>query len=472
MQDNMRINNPIRPNENTNNAGKLKSQEQMPLINPIETGRVNPKNSSEASKNDSFNFLLNHGSVYNRFIEQLAQTPALAETLKKIMFDVFAQAQKGVKLTGANAILLELAEKLKMNPDEIVEALKYQSENQTKYSGKMFDAFRAILGEHKGQEQFENLLGHFLKAYNGFFSSKDTLKAITQNLKSISDGMPKSYSKEIDVLIQKLIDPEITATSEKLTILKNEVIPFLSKYVSQTNDFGRVRDTITLLINNIARLNTSSKEDIINKFVDLLDFCKFQFDLDDKQIDYIKQQFAQKLTNPKTEENEMLDTMFKLISKGNTDEKSSVSRAIYRDVSNSLLLDNSVFMPLTHLFLPVTFQGKFMFTELWIDKDANRNNPQGDRTPITKLFVTFDIKTLGYFEATVVLLEKRADVEINCPSTLDEGNREVQNNIARIFANNGFEINSITTTKGEPNKKLSEVFPNMFDKRRGVDVTV
>lgn len=480
MQDNIRVTTPIQTNDT---AGRLRPSKETPILNPVDPSRVNPGNTSENAqnaKNDgNFNFLLNQNSVYNKFIQQLVQTPGLSQTLKKIMFEAFVMTNKpkGLSKSGAlNDLLSEMASKLNLNEQEIVEALQYQSDNQTKYSGKMFDLLRELLTSPHDTKEYEVLLGRFLKAYNGYFSAGDTLKAIIQNLKTISAYMPKSYQVQLNELVDKIIINQPTTSLDiNLATLKSEVIPFLSDYIAHTNDFGRVRDTITLLINNIARLNTSSKEDIITKFVDLLDYCKFHFDMADDKINYIKSVFAHHLNEMQKPQNEMFDLMAKLISEGSNGEgQSATTKAMYRDVVNSLLLDNSVFMPLTHLFLPINYHGTFMFSEIWIDKNARKKDGTKNENgvPTTKLFVTFDIKGLGYFEATVWLTNKLADVELNYPDVLANKDRDIKNNIARIVTNNGFTLNSVVLLKGQPPKQIHKVFESLYESRRGMDVTI
>ena len=48
--------------------------------------------------------------------------------------------------------------------------------------------------------------------------------------------------------------------AENLAVLRQNIIPFLSAYISQTKDFGSVRDNISLFILNFTRYELGSKE--------------------------------------------------------------------------------------------------------------------------------------------------------------------------------------------------------------------
>lgn len=480
MQDNIRVTAPI-PHNDT--SGRIRPSKETPIQNPIDitkvTPRTNAENAQQAKNNqENFNFLLNHGSVFNKFIQQLSQTPGLAETLKKIMFEAFSLDGKVSRLSRSetmNTLMAKLSETLKMSPEEIVAALQYQDQNQTKFSGKMFDMLRELLNNNQTNREFETLLGRFLKAYNGYFSTADTSKGIVQNLKNIAQYMPKSWQTQLNELTQKLFleQPE-RDLNLNLTTLKNEIIPFLSEYITKTNDFGRIRDTITLLINNIARLNNSSRDDVITTFIDLMDFCKFKFDFPDTKIDQITRFFQAQLNNPEKNTNELFEVLADVLSEGSSGDQPAAARAIFRDITSALLLDNSVFMPLTHLFLPLNFKGTYMFSEIWVEKDARqKDGTYAENGKVTnKLFLTFDIKGLGYFECTIWASEDKADIDLNYPSTLLINDRDIRNNLARIFANNHIELNSISLIQDHPAQPLQKVFSNIFQTRRGIDVTI
>lgn len=474
MQDNIRITSPLPQTQDI--STKMAEAKNVPVVNPIDPSKVNATNNAQSgqnSRNEAFAYMLNHSSVYNRFISQLVQTPSLAETLKKLSFDAFTAEIKPTKLTASSKVLNLMAQKLKLDPRQIVESLSYQDENQTKFQGKLFDELRKLLKNNSSSKEFEPILGKFLKAFNGFFSTESTLKAITRNIETIKLSMPKYYKNELTEISSKLIltQPE-KSLKPNLDLLKNEIIPFLSDYIGKTNDFGKVRDTITLLINNVARFNIGSREDLINKFVDLLDFCKYHFDLSDEKISVIKNAFSAEISNQKISHNDLFDSIIKILNNGDG-TKSSGTNTVLREISNSLLLDQSVFMPLTHLFLPLNYQGHFLFSELWIDKDATKKDEETLAVkPATKIFITFDIKSVGYFETIILLCENKADIDITYPQKLEATENEIKHTITKILSTNGFSVGGINVAKGQSPKRLQDVFSNMYERGAGIDVTI
>lgn len=547
MQDNFRIPSHITNTTATNNTripnGRVPANTVQ--VDPTIVTANNQGTEAGSSQNETLlNANLNQSSVYAKFISQLQSNPEISLTLKKLLHETFASFAFDDELSlnsEFKEIMTKLAGEMKMTPDEMVDALKYQSDNQTKFSGDMFDAFREMMSAANGNKEFEDVLGRFLKSFNGYLSTSDTLKTVNQNLQSIMKHIPKTWSDKLDVFVKELVVVDTQAEVEKqlnastadrkayiaqrqsnaqgqqanvqgenrpvnaqgqqeqptrqnpivdglasgtttqdleknLAVLKNEIIPFMSDYIVKTNDLGKARDLVTMLINNVAKLNTSSMSDVSEKFTDLLSFLKFQFDMPDRDIRSIKEFFIERLNQPKEQEQEsskMYNLMAQLIEEGSTNAKQASTRAMYKDIASSLLMDNSVFMPLEHIILPLDYNGTFMFSEIWVDKDSTQKD--GTRDPdnqTLKMFITFDIKGLGYFEATIWNTAGAVDFDLSYPLEFKENERDVRNSMTRIFEQNGLYLSKMEFAQGQPMKTMAQAFPNLKAFRRGVDVTI
>lgn len=474
MPDNLRITAPITTNDT---ISKLRSAKDLPVNEVINPSVVTPPNQSEQTAKENINnTLLNHTSVFTKFIQQLHQTPALAQTLQKIMFDIFSREESIQRGQSASAALKQLSASLAMDKGEILKNLMFQQTNHTKFSGTIFDVLRSLSAQAKNPE-LDQQIAKFLKGYDGFFSISDTTDAIVRQLNTLQQQIPRSYAEKLKALTNDLVtDQPVESVEFNLTVLKNKIIPMLSEYVSKLNDFGKARDTITLMVHDLARLNTSSKEELIGRFEDLLDYCRFNLNLSADKLDYLKAMFAKNIsqTGQKTE-NAFFDSLVTLLSEGSKQSASNTSQALYKDICNALLLDNSVYMPYTHLFLPINYDGHYMFSELWIEKDKDNNNKsvQQDSTPKpTRLFLTFDIKDLGYFEASIELTQKNANIKLNYPPTLHESSREISNNISQIFSQNGLTADNIVLSTDNTPKINQIILQKVYERKTVIDVTV
>ncbi len=476
MPDNLRITTPVTSNESIN---KVSSAKQPPAMLPIDPSKVTPPSTDkQADQSANFDFLMNRNSVFNKLLEQLGETPALSQTLQKIMFDAFNRADSVHGSRPANLLMKQLSSAMEMNEVDIVKNLMFQNNNHTKFSGPFFDIFRNLMSEYPDSNLDEHLSA-FLKSYDVYFSTPDTTVTILKELNGLVRQMPNSYGTKLQALVDELMTEQpFNSLDLNLAVLKDKILPLLSEYVTVTNDFGPSRDSITLLVHNIARLNISSHQELVDEFSSLLDYCRYDLNLPDEKMNQIKSMFLKSLTESSQKpENHFYDSLLKVLTDSSNQSTSSVSQTLYKNVISSLLLDNSVYMPFTHLFLPINYNGKFMFSEIWIEKDddSNRSSPRSSgetgAKPI-KLFLTFDIKSLGYFEASIALSQTNADVQLSCPPALTKNSREIGNKISEIFSQNGLTAQSVELVTGGTAAVSKQIMKKVYERKNVIDVTI
>jgi hypothetical protein len=474
MPDHMSITTPVTGNEGMN---KIPSAKQSPDILPIDPTKVTqPNTDKQSDQNTSFNFLLNRNSVFNKFLQQLGETPPVSQTLQKIMFDAFNRADRLSSDSPSALLMKQLSSAMEMDQTEILKNLMFQSNNRTKFSGPIFDVFRNLLKEHP-ESSLGRYLSSFLKSYDAYFSTPDTTSSIAAQLNALVRQMPSSYGNALQELAdQVMTEKPFQNVDANLTLLKQKVLPLLSQYVSATNDFGLPRDGITLLVHHIARLNVSSRQELVEEFSSLLDYCRYELNLSTDKMNNIQSLFLKSITEASQEpSNSFYDSLIAALKENLGQSTSNVSQSMYKDVVSSLLLDNSVYMPFNHLFLPINYNGKFMFSEIWIEKDdeGSPSSPrkQNEKTPKPlKLFLTFDIKSLGYFETALSLSEKNVDVKLSCPPGLEKNKQEIADKLNQIFSQNGLTAKSIELSA--PIKVDRQIMKKIFERKNIIDVTV
>lgn len=476
MPDNLRITPPVTNNENINKIPITKQPGPMTPIDPSKV--VQPNTDKQGDTNARFEFLLNRNSVFSKFLEQLNQTPALSETLQKFTFEAFSRPENIHDNRSAALFMKELTAAMKMESADILKNLTFQSNNRTKFTGAIFDVLRNTLNEYPGDRNLEQAISDFLKAYDGYFSTADTTQTIAKELDTLSHQIPNPYSKQLKELTEEVItDQPVKGLDLNLSVLKEKIIPLLSKYVTASNDYGTARDTITLLVHNLARLNISSHQEVVETFTALLDYCKYELNLPEPKMNEMKSMFLKTVTEASQKPaNPLFDSLMKVLSENMKQSSSGVTQSLYRDTLTSLLLDNSVYMPFNHIFLPINYNGQFMFTEIWIEKEnekkkSGKGNAEAGGAPI-HLYLTFDIKKLGYFEAAVSFSSGKADIQLNCPPSLEKDRRAISEKIGDIFTRNGLTAQSIELVTGKSAGTEKQILRKVYERKNVIDVTV
>lgn len=504
MPDNLRITTPI-PTGDT--LGKLNPAVEGSNVDAVNPSRVGPPNTHDQNVSDQqLDLLLSRESVFNKFIEQLRQLPGLSGTLEKIVFDLSGRRDSLSTLPKDSLIRL-LSESIAAGKEDMLESLQFQQKDSTRFSGDLFRLLNQ-LSLQKADPQFDLRLAAFLKAFDGYQSSGHTLEAILANLETIERQIPLPYARKLQAAAGKL-NPvpgesdsqsgegktaektgagaeasspggraSLTAQSaeQDLEVLKKEIIPLLSDYVSQTNDYGKARETISLFLHNVAMLNVSSKENLETQFGRLITYCRHSLNLSAPDLHRLEQLCAREFSQdaPKGESG-FFKALLPFLSQGYRQDVAGFEKTVYQDIIHSLLLDNSVYMPFVHLYMPAIWQGRNLFAQMWIEKknEEHGKTPKGEvqRQP-SQIYLTFDIQDLGYFEAVLSLLDNRADLRLSCPPSLARKSGEIVPELSQIFRKNGFTAGKIQVSSSDKPQVPNLILSKIYERKRSVDVTV
>lgn len=303
MPDNLRITTPINNTQGLNQPKPVNESSQTPPVNP---SRVPRPSSNETAGNQQGDLLLDKTSVYSQFIGQLEKSPGLESTLQKILSEAVAiQNPQGGEPIGSLPVQLRgLVTAMAAQEDGMLRSIVSQQKDSSLFTGPLFKLLGQISAQ-SGDPQFDLRLADFLKAYTGYATSVNTMQAIRTELTQLKYSIPIRYAKQLSAVMEKLSDgSNPSMVKSDLIVLKKEIIPLLGEYVSKTNDYGKSRDTISMLLNNTAILNESTKENLGAKFSQLIKYSIETLGLPEMTVSMIKSLFAEDMATVRQKEND------------------------------------------------------------------------------------------------------------------------------------------------------------------------
>ncbi len=469
-------------NTTNNNLNRPKMPEKSENLSPFDILDPNIVNKSlkqeGASFNNQGNIAYNPNSIFVKFLQSLDLAPTLIENMRKILL-----SKQFINSNIKNNPILKLffeefVKDISMDNEKMLDFIKFQHNNYTKFSGEFFDFIRDALKANPNDD-FKNLVGSFMKSYDCCLSTDETTKALANILNQISINMPDILKDTFESMTKKLLvdNPESSADIN-LNLLKNEIVPYLGKYISKTNDFGIIRDYISVLIHNIVRLEKGLKDNFSNNVDNLFNYIKYSFNLSEKDISDLKYALINNFRGHSDIKNSSLDFMFKLIDSGIKDSNNYINKTTFESIEESLLVSNNVQIPLIHIFLPVNYNGVFMFSELWINKeifddkvnDENEKENEKENSETFKIFLTFDIDNIGYFETIIFSKNNKISLDIFVPNALKGLTNKIKDDITNIVKKNNLNISNIYVNECTKQRKFNEVFSTKFIKERGINV--
>lgn len=474
VADLLKVTTPLTGTENSTRTNPIRENDPS-IQNIVDPSKVVRPDGREGVSTDTQRKALNYESNYETFMQMVRDTPALTQMITDLIYSrmgIVVSSGMGENFTEEISNFMEM---LKMTEGELVYFLKNQAASAVKFKGAFFNVLRQILDQASSVELRTSILD-FLKRYNDMSAGPHLMNQIMQNLQNIRQSIPRSYGDTLAELMTKLYTgSEPGNTTANTAVLKNEIIPYLSKYVSATYDLGKARDWMTMLTLNIARYENGDKVGFLKSFSHLMSFASVREKLGDISPEQLGKILANTEFERATEQYTLLDKLTEILERGmNGTESSHEAKAVFANIINSLLLNESVYMPLLHLMVPADIGGRLMFSEMWIDPDDQPQNggSNGEREKQIRLFIKFDIKEVGYFEMILLSRDENVDIQLYYPEKLSAHKKMIQEGMSNIMERNGLRFQSLYTDVLQAPKTISEVFPKLYERMNAVNVRI
>ena len=115
-----------------------------------------------------------------------------------------------------------------------------------------------------------------------------------------------------------------------------------------------------------------------------------------------------------------------------------------------------------------------MFSEIWIGEDEDRpdDKRKSENYKSHKVFITFEVQNLGYFETILKLKDSVLSLDIYIPGSLSGQAEKIKNDLNFLLSKNNVTIESIRVQECVKVRRFSEVFTNLTERKNSVDVTI
>ncbi|MFI3249631.1 MAG: hypothetical protein R3Y07_01545 [Eubacteriales bacterium] len=427
--------------------------------------RQNADNAANAAK-------LRYDSNFGTFLQKLANYPQLSEAFSELILKYGTVVSSGME-AGLASEIAELMQMLKMNKGEMVDFLKQQLSNNNRFGGALFATLREALAENKSDALSKDI-ANFLRHYTAFTGTEHSASNLTRNMERLTKAIPATYGNQLTDMaaqLEKLLEKNDRAGALKL--LQGTIMPFLANYTSKSHDMGFSRSLITLLALDIAHLEGGSEEALLQSFHMLSSHAALRSKLggvtDDALLRLIRGSGFMQSTAQDDFANQLLDTARHAMSGSGGSEL----QAMFKEIASAFTINESVFMPVNHTILPVDYDGTFLFSELWVDPDAENSGKNGngdDDSPVARFLIKMDIEDVGLFDVVVACQDEKAELLVNCPTEITMHAKYIKDHLAMIFRDNGLDPQSVHIGTSDVPLTVTNVFPKIYNQEVGVDV--
>lgn len=439
---------------------------------PTRVGRADGRTDQQGANDALQSDVLRYDSNLQTFLEQLRQTPELTQALAKSILILRGMVVTPGLQQGIAREMAQLLEMLRLDEKGFRQMFMEQVRGGNRFSGALFSLLRQAYGQLSSGQARQAIL-EFARRYGDFSSTGHIGKSMLSILKQMSDYLPQSWRGQLEQMTARLENGlEAGARGENIALLQQEIIPYLGRYVERAHDLGPLRALLNLLVLNTARYENGAEGQLLLAFRQMQGYSELLAglnQLDDSAIlkllrenDFTRASdsaFAQSLA-------QAADQALKGVY-GN-DAKES-----FAEIVRSMLVHESVYMPLNHMLFPVEWDGKMMYSELWVDPDAeeepSKENPSGEKV---QFLFKLDLESLGFLEITLAARKEQVELQVCGPDAVSVNSSVIARDLNDILQRHQLTGKNIRVSKLETPLALSQVFPNLFEGKRGVNVKI
>lgn len=412
---------------------------------------------------------LRFDSNFNAFLERLREMPTLTATLSRLLSQGTV-VSSGIG-EGTAAELSQFLEMLHMDASQLPGFLQNQLAAGTRFGGPLFafllDAYRGA-----GSEGMQSDILQFLRRYSDHSSTSHIEGNLLRILSQMSRAVPARWAGTLIELTARFQNgAEAGDRSGNLKLLQGEVIPHISDYVERTHDMGRARGLLTQLTLNLSRYENGSREGLLQSFHQLLAHTYLRDRLgslsDDALLDILSNTDFSKASRYDPFADHLASAADRALRGGAGPEAQSA----FRELVSAFLVNESVYMPLNHFILPLEWNGKMLFSEFWVDPDADRESNSREERSLRFLF-KLDIQSLGFFDLILTCRKESVDLQVQCPQRAAPFSAVMEQALSRILTEHGLKTASVRVKPMERPVTISEVFPEIFEGKDSINVKV
>lgn len=458
---------PLTPDPSVHNSRVTPDMSVKNPVNPSAVTRADGQEAGQAgsSTGEGHFSAVDFEGNYAAFLRELTENINLPKEMETVLFGEAAMALSRDKEEIKDA-LQELYSSIEMESAEDLKSyLQTQQKSQIKFSGNLFNNLRGMLKDNISPS-LRTAIMNFAKSYNDYTSSGHFLNQLETIAGDIDKLLLPSFQGEFEDLLSQMNFKEgMGENKANSSLINNQIIPFLSNYISRTHDYGSVRNAAIMFILYAVKYENGSEE-ILEKAKNALmsnsDF-RLLFKGDPEEA------FSESMKAADGKSQNNFPKLFNQLLLAGAEGKAGTEHiSHFRDVLRGLLVNESVYMPLQHLVIPFRYEDKDVMSEMWVGQDAK--DTSGGK--LTKMLLKFNIQGLGNFELISGISDMRVDMNLYMPEELMDKQKDVEGVVSTILRRNGLSVANIGIYQKTRDFKIQEVFPEIKDSEKGLNVRI
>ena len=443
------------------------------IPDPTRVGRPDARTDQQGADNALNSTALRYDSNLQAFLQQLRQAPDLAQ-----LFTGAITWMKGLASTpgldkGIAEEIASLLQMLHMDAQQFQAFFLNQVQSGNRFAGPLFSLLRQAYQGTNSDGVRQAILA-FAKRYSDFSSTAHIAGNIQRTLRQISDYLPRSWRGQLAELAGRLENGlQAGSRGENIKLLQNEIIPYLGSYVERTHDMGTARTLLSRLMLDLARYENGGEEGLLLAFRQLGGYGDILAGLNQLDDAALLKLLRENGFTRAADADDFARQLSQSALRALRGDYGTQVREAFQEVVRAFLINESVYLPLSHMVIPLEWGDKAMYSEVWVDPDAeDKQDGQGQGQGKMQFLFKLDIQGLGFFEMSLAARGEEVSLDVYAPEEVARHSSVVAGDLRDILTRHGLDSRGIQVSKRERPLTLTEVFPDLFEGKRSVNVKV
>ena len=445
------------------------------IVDPDRVVRPDGQEGQQGSGDATNSFAARFESNFMTFVQRLRDAQDLPDVFLTVLQGQSVEVSSGIR-TGFAEEMAQFLEFIRMDEGQLLDFLENQVQSGSRFSGALFQLLRGAYNDPAATELTKSDVLQFVRRFADYSSTPHIEDNLIRMTDEMTEALPGKWSNQLTEVLAQLENSIDAGDREgSLKLLREQVFPLVSKYVSLTHDHGLARNLLSAMTLDVARYENSSEEGLAQAFRHLANSEVLPKDLADLPDSEILRLLRDTDFFKAAESNTFADRMAKVTHRALQGEDGVNTQDAFHHIMNSVLINESVYMPLQHIMLPLNWNGQLMFSEMWIDPDAERDDrsrEQGGHGPTQRVLIKMDIQSVGAFDVLIQNRDEGVSMLVTCPKAVAEHTPQVTESLRNILARNGLKVEQVQVAEQHRPLTVSEVFPKLFERISGVNVKV
>ncbi len=265
MPEILRPTNPVPNYDNANVRSQPITPNDTHIQNVVDPSRVTRADQrTEQQQPGDAAQKLRYDSNFLTFVQRLKNAPDPAQAFIQLLGRGL-QVSSGIS-EGLAAEMGQFLEYLQMDEGKLLDFLKGQLQSGSRFGGALFQALHTAFNR-SGSEMLRTEILQFLRQYSDFSSTAHLEGRMVRTLYDMTQSLPSHWSSRLlDTAAQ--LENGVAAGDRQgnLRLLREQVFPLISNYVSQTHDHGRARGLLSMLTLDMVRYENGSEQEMVAAF--------------------------------------------------------------------------------------------------------------------------------------------------------------------------------------------------------------